>query len=78
MHREGRYALVATVTPAVDRPGLWMAEGALYLDGGSDPVEIVRAGDTFETAAVAEVAAIEAARQVASTRDAAPQVPEAG
>lgn len=69
MDTEGRYSLVATVKPAADKPGLWAAEGALYITGAVDPVETVLAGDTFETREVAEAAAIEAARQVASMRD---------
>lgn len=69
METEGRYVLSATVTPTADKPGRWTAAGALHLDGASDPVETVLAGDTFETPQVAEVAAIEAARQVALTRD---------
>jgi len=72
MDTEGRYSISATVTPTADKPGKWTGEGALYLTGSDAPIETVLAGDSFETPQVAEVAAIEAARQVASTRDDAP------
>ncbi|MDR6992922.1 hypothetical protein [Luteimonas sp. 3794] len=70
METEGRYALAAIVTPTAHKAGRWTAQGALYVAGSDAPVETVLAGDNFETPQVAEVAAIEAARQVASTRDA--------
>ncbi|MCD9095664.1 hypothetical protein LU699_05340 [Luteimonas fraxinea] len=72
MNTEGRYSIAATVTPTADKPGKWTAEGALYVAGSDAPIETVLAGDSFETPQVAEVAGIEAARQVASTRDDAP------
>lgn len=72
MDTEGRYSLVATVTATPDKPGRWTGEGALYVAGSDHPLDTVLAGDNFETPQVAEVAAIEAARQVASTRDDAP------
>ena len=72
METEGRYSLAATVTPTADKPGRWTGAGALYAAGAAAPVETVLAGDNFETPQVAEVAAIEAARQVAATRDAVP------
>ncbi|MFL6586384.1 MAG: hypothetical protein ACJ8GV_05810 [Luteimonas sp.] len=70
MELEGRYALTALVTPTVGKPGRFTGQGGLHLDGDPTPVETVLAGDNFETPEVAEVAAIEAARQVAATRDA--------
>ncbi|MDR7192389.1 hypothetical protein [Luteimonas terrae] len=72
MDTEGRYSLAALVSPTAHKAGRWTGQGALYLAGMREPVETVLAGDNFETPQVAEVAAIEAARQVASTRDADP------
>jgi len=68
MHTEGRYTLDAAVTPTAGKPGRWTAAGILRLPDSDVPVETVLAGDSFETPQVAEVAAIEAARQVAMTR----------
>jgi len=72
MDTEGRYAITARVTPTADKPGKWTAQGELHVAGSDAPIDTVLAGDSFETPQVAEVAAIEAARQVASTRDDAP------
>ena len=72
MDTEGRYVIAARVTPTAGKPGRWTAEGALYVTGAVEPAETVLAGDNFATPQVAEVAAIEAARQIAATRDASP------
>ncbi|MCD9124246.1 hypothetical protein [Luteimonas fraxinea] len=72
MDIEGRYSLSALVTPTADKPGRWTAKGVLHVEGAATPIETALAGDSFDTPQVAEVAAIEAARQVASTRDDAP------
>lgn len=72
MDTEGNFLLVAEVAPTADKPGRWTAYGLVRLRDAVEPVERILAGDSFETRQVAQVAAIEAARQLASTRVPAP------
>lgn len=67
MYTEGDFSLVAVVEPTTHKPGKWTAHGLIRVRDVAEPVETVLAGDSFETQEVAQVAAIEAARQVAAT-----------
>jgi hypothetical protein len=67
MDSEGNFRLVAVVGQSATKPHKWHAAGYVHAAGENEALEVIKAGDEFETRHDAHLAGIAAARDLAKT-----------